>query len=83
MIMRFRIIAHEQLGGIVEDVSVEDGARRDGGAPDATRTVFGDAAFEMCVRESLSTVAFRPRMQGGQLSVSYPLTLEPDAADGG
>ncbi|MFO0562158.1 MAG: hypothetical protein U0269_29355 [Polyangiales bacterium] len=83
MIMRFRIIAHEQLGGIVEDVSVEDGARRDGGAPDAARTAFGDAAFETCVRESLSTVAFRPPAQGGQLSVSYPLTLEPDAPDGG
>lgn len=84
MVMRFRIIAHEQLGGIVEDVSVEDGARRgDGGAPDAARTVFGDDAFETCVRESMLTVAFRPPTQGGQLSVSYPLTLAPDEPDGG
>jgi hypothetical protein len=88
MRMRFRISAHEQLGGIVEDVSIEEASRpADGGADasiaDGSCSVFGDRSFETCLRESMMTVAFRPPSRGGQLTVAYPLSLEPDAPDAG
>ena len=96
MVLRFRITAHEQLGGIVEDVSVaparsanadaglEAGAS-DASAPsqDASRSVFGDDAFETCVRESMMTVAFAPPPRGGTLTVSYPIGLAPDEPQSG
>ncbi len=96
MVLRFRITAHEQLGGIVEDVSVAparsanadaglEAAARDADAPsqDASRSVFGDDAFETCVRESMMTVAFAPPPRGGTLTVSYPIGLAPDEPQSG
>ncbi len=88
MRMRFRISAHEQLGGIVEDVSIEEASRPSDGGVDASSTdgsssVFGDRSFETCLRESMMTVAFRPPSRGGQLTVAYPLSLEPDPPDAG
>lgn len=85
MVLRFRITAHEQLGGIVEEVSVAPARDGDAGDADAdasldagARSVFGDDAFETCVRESMMTVAFAPPERGGSLSVSYPIGLSPD-----
>lgn len=85
MVLRFRITAHEQLGGIVEDVSVAQARDPDAGAQDGdassagdARAVFGDEAFETCVRESMMTVAFAPPERGGSLTVAYPIGLAPD-----
>jgi hypothetical protein len=73
MEMSFTIVADEKLGGIVEDADANHG---DGGLADEKMTT--------CMRESLSTLAFRPPAQGGYVTVVYPISFsndddEPDA----
>jgi hypothetical protein len=71
--MSFTIVADEKLGGILEDVEADHG---DGGLADAKMTT--------CMRESMSTLAFRPPAHGGYVTVVYPFEFAPDdLADGG
>jgi len=64
--MSFTIVADEHLGGIVEDVSVGT----DGGIADEKMTT--------CMRESMSTLAFRPPAHGGMVTVVYPMVFAQD-----
>lgn len=65
--MSFTIVADEKHGGIVEDVEADHG---DSG--------IGDEKMATCMRESLSTLAFRPPAQGGYVTVVYPIVFSPD-----
>lgn len=67
--MSFTIAADAKLGAIVDDVGIES----DGGVADEKMTT--------CMRESLSTLAFRPPAHGGYVTVVYPLTFAPDDPD--
>lgn len=67
--MSFTIVADEKYGGIVEDVAVAS----DGGV--------ADERMSTCMRESMSTLAFRPPAHGGYVTVVYPVELAPDAPD--
>lgn len=69
VLMKFTIAADEKLGGLVEDAEVE----ADGGV--------ADARMSTCVRESLSTISFRPPAHGGVVTVEYPITFSPDEHD--
>jgi hypothetical protein len=65
--MSFTIVADEKLGGILEDVEADHG---DGGLADAKMTT--------CMRESMSSLAFRPPTHGGYVTVVYPFEFSPD-----
>jgi hypothetical protein len=65
--MSFTIVADEKLGGILEDVEADHG---DGGLADARMTT--------CMRESMSSLAFRPPAHGGYVTVVYPIEFAPD-----
>ncbi|MDB4940584.1 MAG: hypothetical protein JWP97_118 [Labilithrix sp.] len=64
--MKFTIVADEKLGGIVEDASADP----DGGV--------ADERMSTCMRESLSTLAFRPPAHGGTVTVEYPIEFSND-----
>lgn len=70
--MSFTIVADDKLGGIVEDAEADHG---DSGVADEKMTT--------CMRESMSTLAFRPPAQGGYVTVVYPISFSPDDDDGG
>ena len=63
--MSFTIVADEKHGGIVEDAGVDS----DGGV--------ADEKMDTCMRESLSTLAFRPPAHGGYVTVVYPIVFAP------
>jgi hypothetical protein len=65
--MSFTIVADEKLGGILEDVVADHG---DGGLADEKMTT--------CMRESMSSLAFRPPAHGGYVTVVYPIEFAPD-----
>lgn len=65
--MSFTIVADEKHGGILEDVEADHG---DGGLADAKMTT--------CMRESMSTLAFRPPAHGGYVTVVYPIEFSDD-----
>jgi hypothetical protein len=67
--MSFTIVADEKLGGIVEDVTVDS----DGGV--------ADEKMSTCMRESMTTVAFRPPAHGGVVTVRYPIEFSNDDRD--
>jgi hypothetical protein len=69
-VAEFVIVGDERVGGVADEVSVDPG---DGG--------LADPGFATCLRESLSTVAFRPPPGRGSLRVRYPFTFAPDAPD--
>lgn len=69
VLMKFTIAADEKLGGLVEDAEVE----ADGGV--------ADERMSTCVRESLSTISFRPPAHGGVVTVEYPIVFSPDEHD--
>jgi hypothetical protein len=64
--MSFTIVADETHGGIVEDVSV------------ASEGSVADEKMTTCIRESMSTLAFRPPAHGGMVTVRYPVEFSPD-----
>lgn len=64
--LSFTIVADEKLGGIVEDATVDS----DGG--------LAEEAMTTCLRESLSTLVFRPPAHGGVVTVVYPIEFSPD-----
>ncbi len=65
--MSFTIVADDKLGAIVEDVEADHG---DSGVADERMTT--------CMRESLSTLSFRPPAHGGYVTVVYPILFSPD-----
>lgn len=67
--MSFTIVADEKLGGLVEDVEVNS----DGGVADERMTT--------CMRESMTTLAFRPPAHGGYVTVVYPIEFANDNRD--
>ena len=67
--MSFTIVADEKLGGIVEDASADP----DGGVADDKMTT--------CMRESLSTLSFRPPAHGGKITIVYPIGFSPEERD--
>ena len=68
--MSFTIVADEKLGGILEDVEAD---HKDGGLADEKMTT--------CMRESMSSLAFRPPAHGGTVTVVYPIEFAPDEDD--
>jgi hypothetical protein len=76
MHMWFKIVADENLGGVVEED--ED---HDAGIIES----FGDPKMEVCMRESLLTVTFPPPAKGGVVTVGYPVVFsaQDDDGDGG
>lgn len=70
MEMSFTIVADEKQGGILEDVVADHG---DGGLADEKMTT--------CMRESMSSIAFRPPAHGGVVTVVYPITFSGDDDD--
>jgi hypothetical protein len=70
--MSFTIVADEKLGGILEDVEAK---HDDAGLADERMTT--------CMRESMSTLAFRPPAHGGIVTVVYPIVFAPDDPDDG
>jgi len=71
----FKIVADDELGGIVEEDETADGGTMDGG--------FGDKMMRTCIRESLSTVTFPPPAKDGVVTIVYPIILSPDEEDAG
>jgi hypothetical protein len=68
--MSFTIAADEKLGAIVEDVEADHG---DSGIADEKMTT--------CMKESLSTLSFRPPAHGGYVTVVYPIEFSDDEDD--
>ena len=68
--MSFTIVADDKLGAIVEDVEADHG---DSGV--------GDERMTTCMRESLSTLSFRPPAHGGYVTVVYPIEFSPGDDD--
>jgi hypothetical protein len=68
--MSFTIVADEKHGGILEDVEADHG---DGG--------LADEKMMTCMRESMSTLAFRPPAHGGYVTVVYPIEFSDDDED--
>ena len=68
--MSFTIVADDKLGGILEDVEAK---HDDGGLADDRMTT--------CMRESMSSLAFRPPAHGGIVTVVYPIEFAPDDPD--
>jgi hypothetical protein len=66
--MSFTIVADEKLGGILEDVEAK---HDDAGLADEKMTT--------CMRESMSSLAFRPPAHGGYVTVVYPIEFAPDS----
>jgi hypothetical protein len=72
MEMSFTIVSDDKVGAIVEDVEADHG---DSGIADDKMTT--------CMRESLSTLSFRPPAHGGYVTVVYPIEFSDDDDDGG
>jgi hypothetical protein len=66
LIMNFTIVGAEDVGGVVEDASIDDESTLD------------SPFVSECLRESLIAVDFEPPPNGGRVEVSYPLTFEPE-----
>lgn len=78
MMLWFKIVADEKLGGVVEEDSDHDAGM--------VSEWSGDPAFETCVRESMMTVTFPPPAKGGVVTVGYPMVFAPgddEDEDGG
>jgi hypothetical protein len=67
MEMSFTIVSDPKQGGIVEDVVADHG---DSGIADEKMTT--------CMKESMSTLAFRPTATGGVVTVVYPIEFSDD-----
>lgn len=69
----FKIVADDQLGGIVEDDDEHDGGM--------VTSAFADEGFETCVRESTMTLTFPPPAHGGVVKIGVPLAFSPGDAE--
>lgn len=66
LVMSFKIVGDENIGGIVEEADVE----AEGG--------LADEQLVTCIRESTLSIAFRPPPGDGWVTVKYPIELHPD-----
>jgi len=74
MVMKFKVVGDEKVGGIVEEAEIE------------TEGGLADEKLSTCMRESMLSVAFRPPPpspggRGGWVTVTYPIELSPDGDD--
>ena len=67
VMMTFKIVGDDALGGIVEDADIDDTE------PEAIH----DEKLATCIRESLSTLAFPPPAKDGWVTVGYPIVFQP------
>jgi hypothetical protein len=65
--LSYSIVGDAQLGGYVDDTSI------DAGAPDDIQ----DPEMLTCMRESMNSVSFAPPKTGGAVTVDYPIELAP------
>jgi len=70
IIVHFKIVGDEKVGGIVDEASIDE------------KSTLKDAALAECIRQSMMTVSFKPPPRGGWSTVTYPFVFSPDA-DGG
>jgi hypothetical protein len=66
LVMNFTIIGVEEVGGVVEEADIDEESTLD------------SEFVRECLRESLMTVTFEPPPDGGRVTVTYPLTFEPE-----
>jgi hypothetical protein len=71
----FKIVADENLGGVVEEDEDHDAGMVSGWS--------GDEKMRTCLRESLLTVTFPRPGRGGVVTVGYPVELAPGEEDAG
>ena len=71
IVLDYTILGGKDLGGVVDFVEVRGDA--DGGLT--------DEKLVTCLRESMTTVVFRPPPGDGIVTVTYPLELWPDDPD--
>lgn len=63
--LAFTIVADDELGAIVEDVSLGEG------------TTLTDGSFATCLTESMTTVRFAAPKTSGKTTVHYPFLFSP------
>jgi hypothetical protein len=63
--LAFTIVADDELGAIVEDVSLGEG------------TTLTDTSFATCLTESMTTVRFAAPKTSGKTTVHYPFLFSP------
>lgn len=66
LIMKFTIIGDEEIGGVVEEATID---------PEST---LKNEFMQECLRESLMAVTFDAPPGGGRVEVTYPITFSPD-----
>jgi hypothetical protein len=66
LILKFTIVGAEEVGGVVEDSSIDEESTLD------------SPFIRECMRESVMAVVFEPPPDGGKVEVSYPLVFEPE-----
>ena len=67
----FELLGDAKIGGVVNEVSLEDA-----GAP------LGDETFATCLRESMYGVYFDPPPAGGRATLNFPVTVHGGTMDG-
>ncbi len=65
VIMKFSIVADEELGGVVEEVSLGESAG------------IKDEGMRSCLEDAMYELMFDPPEAGGSVQVEYPLEFEP------
>lgn len=65
--LSYSIVGDADLGGYVDDTSI------DAGAPDDIQ----DPEMQTCMRESMNSVSFAPPKTGGAVTVVYPIEFAP------
>ena len=66
LIMKFTIVAVEEIGGVVEEAEIDEASTLD------------NEFMRECIRESLMAVTFEPPTDGGRVEVTYPINFSPD-----
>ncbi|HVH97928.1 MAG TPA: AgmX/PglI C-terminal domain-containing protein [Enhygromyxa sp.] len=66
LIMKFTIVAVEEIGGVVEEAEIDEASTLD------------NEFMHECIRESLMAVTFEPPTDGGRVEVTYPINFSPD-----
>ncbi|HLT38258.1 MAG TPA: AgmX/PglI C-terminal domain-containing protein [Enhygromyxa sp.] len=66
LVLEFTIIGVEEVGGVVEEAEI------------AEESTLDNEFLRECLRESLMAVTFDPPPDGGRVTVTYPLTFEPE-----
>jgi hypothetical protein len=71
LVLKFSIVGDPQVGGVVEDASIDD------------ESDLKDTEMETCARESLMALTFdKPPTGGGLVTVTYPVLFAPGEEEG-